>query len=49
MELTAQDLKNLRVLLNRVPCTGVDEARVVAVLAGKLDALLAAPPEDPSE
>lgn len=38
--LTEQDLRNLRLLLNRIPATGVDEARVLVVLAGKIEGLL---------
>lgn len=39
--LTKQDLHNLRQLLNRVSTSGVEEARVMVVLAHKLDTLIA--------
>lgn len=44
--LTEQDLRNLRLLLNRIPATGVDEAKVLVVLAAKLEGLLMKARED---
>jgi hypothetical protein len=38
--LNEQDLRNLRLLLNRIPATGVDEAKVLVVLAAKIEGLL---------
>lgn len=38
--LTEQDLRNIRAILNRVPATGVDEAKVLVVLAAKIEGLL---------
>lgn len=38
--MTLQDYLNLRKLLDRVEVKGVAEARVVAVLAAKLEALI---------
>lgn len=38
--LTEQDLRNLRAILNRTPATGVDEAKVLVVLAAKIEGLL---------
>lgn len=38
--LNEQDLRNLRAILNRTPATGVDEAKVLVVLAAKIEGLL---------
>lgn len=43
--LTQADIKNIRVLLNRVTTNGVEEAKVLLLLASKLDAILAPEPE----
>lgn len=41
MDLTQNDISNLRKLLDRVSTNGVQEAMVLAVLAQKLDAAIA--------
>ena len=38
--LTEQDLRNLRAILNRTPATGVEEAKVLVVLAAKIEGLM---------
>ena len=45
--LTEGDLRNLRVIVSRAHVNGVDEAKVLVVLANKIDALLAPPKEAP--
>lgn len=38
--LTEVDLRNLRAILNRTQASGVEEAKVLVVLAAKLEGLL---------
>lgn len=45
--LTVQDLRNLRALLNRVAANGVEEAKVLVVLAAKIEGLLIQAQESP--
>lgn len=47
--LTQADIKNIRVLLNRVTTNGVEEAKVLLMLAHKLDTILAPGPEEAPE
>lgn len=44
--LTENDLRNIRAILNRTPATGVDEAKVLVVLAAKIEGLLLKARED---